>query len=67
MALPSALSAGNWQALMLPVTTLTINASAVALIWFGGLRISGQMQVGSLIAFKSYFAQILMAVRLMAP
>src|ERR1700742_1433813 len=57
------LSAGNWQALMLPVTTLTINCSSVALIWFGGLRIdSGHMQVGSLIAFLVYFAQILMAV-----
>lgn len=59
----AALGAGNWQALMLPVTTLTINLSSVALIWFGGLRIdAGRMQVGSLIAFLSYFAQILMAV-----
>ena len=59
----AALSAGRWQALMLPVTTLTINISSVALIWFGGLRIdAGQMQVGSLIAFLSYFMQILMAV-----
>lgn len=59
----TALSAGNWQALMPPVTTLTINVSSVALIWFGGLLIdSGRMQVGSLIAFLSYFAQILMAV-----
>src|SRR6202012_4217779 len=63
----TAQAAGNWQALMLPVTTLTINCSSVALIWFGGLRIdSGHMQVGSLIAFLVYFAQILMAV-LMAP
>jgi ATP-binding cassette, subfamily B, multidrug efflux pump len=59
----TAQSAGNWQALMLPVTTLTINWSSVALIWFGGLRIDGgHMQVGSLIAFLVYFAQILMAV-----
>ncbi|HEY6854849.1 MAG TPA: ABC transporter ATP-binding protein [Mycobacterium sp.] len=59
----TAQSAGNWQALMLPVTTLTINCSSVALIWFGGLRIdSGRMQVGSLIAFLAYFTQILMAV-----
>ena len=59
----TALSAGNWQALTLPVTTLVINVSSVALIWFGGLRInSGQMQVGSLIAFLAYFTQILMAV-----
>jgi ABC-type multidrug transport system fused ATPase/permease subunit len=59
----AALAAGRWQALMLPVTTLTINISSVALIWFGGLRIdAGAMQVGSLIAFLSYFMQILMAV-----
>ncbi|MEB3033836.1 ABC transporter ATP-binding protein [[Mycobacterium] nativiensis] len=59
----TSLAAGNLQALMLPATTLTINASSVALIWFGGLRIdAGQMQVGSLIAFLSYFMQILMAV-----
>lgn len=59
----SALEAGRWQALMLPVTTLVINVSSVALIWFGGMRIdSGQMQVGSLIAFLSYFMQILVAV-----
>lgn len=59
----AALTAGRWQALMLPVTTLTINISSVAVIWFGGLRIdAGRMQVGSLIAFLSYFMQILMAV-----
>ena len=59
----AALEAGRWQALMLPVTTLTINISSVALIWFGGLRIdAGQVQIGSLIAFLSYFMQILMAV-----
>ncbi|WP_204802206.1 ABC transporter ATP-binding protein [Mycobacterium riyadhense] len=59
----TALGAGTYQALMLPVTTLTINMSSVAVIWFGGLRIdTGQMQVGSLSAFLSYFAQILMAV-----
>lgn len=59
----TALTAGNWHALMLPVTTLTVNVSSVALIWFGGLRIDhGQMQVGSLIAFLAYFTQILMAV-----
>ena len=59
----AALTAGRWQALMLPITTLTINISSVALIWFGGVGIdAGRMQVGSLIAFLSYFMQILMAV-----
>jgi ATP-binding cassette subfamily B multidrug efflux pump len=61
----TALTVGRWQALMLPVTTLVINVSSVALIWYGGKRIdSGEMQVGSLIAFLSYFMQILMAVLL---
>ncbi|MEX7473746.1 ABC transporter ATP-binding protein [Mycobacterium adipatum] len=61
----TALAAGRWQALMLPVTTLVINLSSVALIWFGGQRIdAGQMQVGSLIAFLAYFMQILYAVLL---
>src|ERR1700752_5092629 len=61
----TALEAGRLQALMLPVTTLVINISSVALIWFGGFRIDeGRMQVGSLIAFLSYFMQILMAVLL---
>lgn len=59
----TSMAVGNLQALMLPATTLTINASSVALIWFGALRIdAGQLQVGSLIAFLSYFMQILMAV-----
>lgn len=59
----TALTAANWQALMLPATTLIINCSDVAVIWFGGRRIdNGHMQVGSLIAFLSYFMQILMAV-----
>ncbi|OBA78790.1 ABC transporter ATP-binding protein [Mycobacterium sp. 1164966.3] len=59
----TAVTAGNWQALTLPVTTLTINVSSVALVWFGGLRInSGHMQVGSLLAFLAYFTQILVAV-----
>jgi ATP-binding cassette subfamily B multidrug efflux pump len=61
----TALTVGRWQALMLPITTLVINVSSVALIWFGAMRIDdGQMQVGSLIAFLSYFMQILMAVLL---
>jgi len=61
----TALTVGNWQALMLPATTLVVNLSSVAVIWFGGLRIDhGQMQIGSLIAFLSYFMQILMAVLL---
>lgn len=59
----AALTAANWQALLLPGTTLVINCSSVALIWFGAQRIDGgYLQVGSLVAFLAYVTQILMAV-----
>lgn len=59
----TSLKVGRWQVLMAPVAMSVINLSSVALVWFGGLRINvGQMQVGSLIAYLSYFLQILMAV-----
>jgi ATP-binding cassette, subfamily B, multidrug efflux pump len=59
----TALEAGRWQALILPVNLLVINLSSVALISFGALRLdAGRMQVGSLIAFLSYFLQILSGV-----
>ncbi len=59
----TALEAGRWQALLLPASTVVINLSCVALIWFAGLRLdAGRMQVGSLIAFLSYLLLILSGV-----
>ena len=59
----TALRAGRLFALMFPVVMLILNVSSVAVLWFGAFRIeSGDMQVGSLIAFLSYLMQILMAV-----
>ena len=58
-----ALRAGRWQALLFPVVMLILNASSVAVLWFGGHRVeTGEMQVGSLTAFLAYLAQILMSV-----
>lgn len=59
----TALRVGRLQALMFPVVMLTVNASSVAVLWFGGHLINdGRMQVGALTAFLSYLMQILMAV-----
>jgi ATP-binding cassette, subfamily B, multidrug efflux pump len=42
---------------------LVLNATSVAVVWFGGRRVdAGDMQVGALIAFLSYIMYILMAV-----
>ncbi len=59
----SAFKAGRLMAAMFPVVMLVLNASSVAVLWFGASRIdSGEMQVGALIAFLTYLVQILMAV-----
>jgi ATP-binding cassette subfamily B protein len=59
----TALRTGRMMAFMFPTVMLTVNLSSAAAVWFGADRIaSGDMQVGSLIAFLSYLIQILMAV-----
>ena len=57
------LGVGRLMALMFPIVMFVVNASSVAVIWFGAHRIaSGEMQVGALTAFLSYLMQIFMSV-----
>jgi ATP-binding cassette subfamily B multidrug efflux pump len=57
------LGAGKLMALMFPSVMLVLNLSTTAVVWFGGHLIAdGSMQVGSLTAFITYIAQILMSV-----
>ncbi|GAA1288539.1 ABC transporter ATP-binding protein [Saccharothrix xinjiangensis] len=59
----TALRVGRLQSLIFPVVMLILNASSVAVLWFGAYRVdAGQMQVGALTAFLSYLMQILMSV-----
>ena len=59
----TSLRAGRLMALMFPIVALFINGSSAAVIWLGAGRIdSGAMSPGSLVAFLSYFALILVAV-----
>ena len=51
------------MALMFPSVMLVLNLSTTAVVWFGGHLIAdGSMQIGSLTAFITYLAQILMSV-----
>jgi ATP-binding cassette subfamily B multidrug efflux pump len=51
------------MALMLPALLFIMNASSVAVVWFGGHRIAdGEMPVGNLLAFLTYLTQILFSV-----
>ncbi len=59
----TSLAAGRLQAFMFPSVMLVLNVSSVAAVWFGGARVaSGDMQIGTMIAFLTYLIQILTAV-----
>jgi ATP-binding cassette, subfamily B, multidrug efflux pump len=59
----TSLVAGRLMALMFPIMQLVVNCSSVAVVYFGAQRIdNGQLTVGSLIAFLTYFTLILMSV-----
>ena len=59
----TSLLAGRLMALMFPVMLLVVNWSSVAVLWFGAVRIdAGEMTIGSLVAFLTYFTIILSSV-----
>ena len=57
------LKAGRLMSSMFPTVNLLINASSVGVLWLGASRVnSGEIQVGTLVAYLSYLVQILMSV-----
>lgn len=57
------LRSGRLMSLMFPTVMTVVNASSVAVVWFGAMRIDGDhMRIGALTAFLSYLTQTLMAV-----
>jgi ATP-binding cassette subfamily B multidrug efflux pump len=63
----TALHTGRQMAALIPTALLVMQWSTVALVWFAAGRIgAGTLQVGSLVAFVAYGAQILMSVMMAA-
>jgi ATP-binding cassette subfamily B multidrug efflux pump len=59
----TAIKVNQIMAFMMPMMMLILNFSSLAIIWFGGLRISGgHMQVGDLMAFLQYAMQIMFSL-----
>lgn len=59
----NAIKVGRVSALLNPLTSLVMNFSIGAIIWFGGIRVnSGNMTTGGVIAFIGYVTQILAAL-----
>lgn len=47
-------------AAMMPIMMMVLNLTSVAIVWFGGIRISnGHMEVGDMMAFIQYAMQIM--------
>lgn len=50
-------------AINMPILTMILNVSIVAVLWFGGKNaINGSFEIGSLIAFINYVTQVLFSV-----
>src|SRR4030095_12032323 len=59
----TALRVGRLMTLIFPTVMLVLNASGVAVLWFGAHRVdAGQIEIGALTAFLNYLMQILMSV-----
>ncbi|MDO4328699.1 MAG: ABC transporter ATP-binding protein [Lachnospiraceae bacterium] len=51
----------------MPVMTLAMNVTTLAVVWYGGnIIIAGNMQVGDLTAFTTYIVQILMSLMMLS-
>ena len=62
----TSITAGRLMVMMMPSAMLVMNLASVALIWSGAVRIpSGELPVGTLIAFMSYVSLILISVMML--
>ncbi|MEF2073751.1 ABC transporter ATP-binding protein [Consotaella aegiceratis] len=62
----TATAAGRLMSMIAPTVMMIVQLTSVALIWVGSSRVpSGDLQVGTLIAFLSYVALILISVMMM--
>lgn len=63
----SSLDAFKVVILNMPIMSLMMNATTLAVVWFGGNQIlAGNMPVGDLTAFTTYIVQILMSLMMLA-
>ncbi len=63
----SSLNAFKVVIIQMPIMTLAMNLTVMAVVWFGGNQIlGGTMPVGDLTAFTTYVTQILMSLMMLA-
>jgi ATP-binding cassette subfamily B protein len=63
----TAIEVNSLLALTMPATMLIMNCTTIAIVWFGGIRISqGNMQVGDMMAFIQYAMYIMFSLALVS-
>lgn len=63
----SSIDAMQTMILLMPIATLIMNLTVVAVVWFGGNQIiAGSMPVGDLTAFVTYVTQILSSLMMLS-
>lgn len=63
----SSLDAFKIVIMTMPIMTIAMNVTTLAVVWFGGKQILiGEMEVGDLSAFTTYIVQILMSLMMTA-
>lgn len=63
----ASLSAFKAVIIQMPLMMFAMNATTLAVVWFGGNQIlGGTMQVGDLTAFTTYIVQVLMSLMMLA-
>lgn len=63
----TAIKVNKIMASLMPLMMIVLNLTSVAIIWFGGIRISnGHMQVGDLMAFIQYAMQIMFSLMMVS-
>lgn len=59
--------ASNIIVAIFPVMQLVMNLSVIAILWVGGYKVmNGKLQIGELISFVNYLAQVLMSLMLLS-
>lgn len=63
----TAIKAVRLMALNMPLMMFVLNASIIAVLWFGGLKNwNGSLPIGDLIAFINYITQLLMSMLMLS-
>lgn len=62
----SSIKSQNMNLLLLPISTLIMNLTVVSVLWFGGnMFVSGNIEIGKIMAFINYLLQIMGSIMML--